>query len=145
MASLSLKETSPRTISTGATVKIDIDGQTLFKPPTTGWADLALYANLDLPAPGTSARESLARGGWRAWFQQKDATESDGRDETGLLGPVPFPRFGTAPVLIAHSWPHTVDTDGWEFCIRLYAYDALGKAVTTSVTLSTREIKILDR
>jgi hypothetical protein len=146
MANLSLKETTERTVNTGVIIKLDIDGVSSFKPPTgPAWRDLALYANIDLPTPGSSAREALARGGWRAWFQQKDSIEPDGRDETGLLGPVPFPRFGTAGGLIAHTWPHTVDSDPWEFCVRLYAYDSGGKAVTVPVVLGTREVKILDR
>jgi hypothetical protein len=147
MANLSLKDdTHDRAVSTGVIIKLDIDGATSFKPPTgTPWRDLALYANVDLPAPGTSAREALARGGWRAWFQQKDTAEADGRDETGYLGPIPFPRFGTAAALISHTWPHTVDTDAWEFCVRFYAYDSGGKAVTVPLTIGTREVKILDR
>ena len=146
MASLSLKETTARKVNSGAVIKLDIDGVTLFKPPSgTVWRDLVLYANIDLPSPGTAAREALARGGWRAWFQQKDATEADGRDETGYLGPIPFPRFGTMATLISHTWPHTVDSDPWEFCLRFYAYDAVGKSVTVPLTIGTRQVKILDR
>lgn len=146
MSNLSLDEKgTSRTIVTGTTVKLDVGGVNLFKPPTgAAWRLLSLYANVDLPAPGTAARENLARGGWRAWFQQKDAAEADGRDETGYKGPIAIPRFGDMALLISHSWPHTVDADPWEFCIKVYAYDSTGKAVSQSLKLGTRQVKILD-
>lgn len=144
MANKSLKETTPRTVRTGTTVKIDIAGVSLFKPPTDDrWRTLALYANLGLPAPNSVAREALARGGWRVWFQQVTTDEPDKRDETGLLGPIPFARYGTQNLLISHSWPHTVDADAWEFCLKAYAFDATGKAVDLPLTLGTREIKFI--
>lgn len=146
MANLSLDEKDhPRTIQTGTTVKIDINGVSSFKPPAGNpWRLLALYANLDLPAPGSAAREALARGGWRAWFQQRDAGEADGRDETGYEGLHPVARFGAQNLLIRAVWPHTVDADPWEFCFQVFAYDAVGKAVTLPLVMDTRQVKILE-
>jgi hypothetical protein len=146
MANLSLDEKdNSRAFSTGSTVKIDVNGVSSFKPPSgSAWRLLSMYANIDLPAPGTAARENLARGGWRAWFQQKDSREADGRDETGYKGPIAIPRFGDMALLISHSWPHTVDSDPWEFCFKVYAYDSTGKAVSQSLKLSTRQVKIIE-
>jgi hypothetical protein len=124
MSDLSLwDKANERTINTCLTVKLDIDGKKLFVPPVgTAWRMLALYVNVDLPKPGTVAREAVARGGWRAWFQQKDSGEPDGRDETGYIGPVAIPRYGDRNLLINNVWPHTVTTAPWEFCICVYAY-----------------------
>jgi hypothetical protein len=145
MASMSLGTSVARTIYTGDDVKLDIDGVTAFAPPTGKvWRDLNLYANVALPSPGSAARESLARGGWRAWFQEHDKTEADGRDETGYLGPIAIPRFGKMKLLISHTWNHTVDADKWEFMIKVYAYDATGKAVKVPLTLTTRQIKFVE-
>ena len=146
MSNLSLDEKDrPRTIQTGTTVKIDVDGINSFKPPPgPAWRLLALYANVALPKPGTAEREALARGGWRAWFQQKDAKEADGRDETGYIGPIAIPRFGSMGLLISHSWPHTVDSDPWEFCFKIYSYTPTGKALSQSLTLDTRQVKIIE-
>lgn len=138
---LSLKDTRPRVIKANQEIHLDIRGDTKFRAETPqGRHLLALYANLELPAPGTEGRKALARGGWRAWFQQVSAPVVD---TTGYLGPVPISEHGTAHLLIAHTWPHTVGRDPWEFCIKLYAFDAAGKPADVALRLSTREIKII--
>jgi hypothetical protein len=141
---ISLKTTGVHKIRTNTDVRIDIAGHTNWEAETpTGRHMLALYANVDLPAPRTPQRDALWYGGIRTWYQQIDVTEADDRDETGLNGPIPCARFGTQHQLISHSWPHTVDRDNWEFCLRLYAFDANGREMNFEVELETREIKII--
>jgi hypothetical protein len=141
---ISEKDTATDRIFTNEVVKLDIRGKRLFSAPP-GRYDLSLYANVDLPKPGTPERQALARGGWRAWFQQQDAHEADHRDETGYLGPVAIPEFGDRGLLISHTWPHTVDADDWEFCIEIFAYGPSGVARRVPLTLKTREIKLVSR
>lgn len=150
VASLSLKETAKREFRTNTVVKLDIDGKTQFRPPFTGWADLSLYANVDVPpalvgGKPNPARKHLSNGGVRAWFQEYSASEADRRDETGYSGPWSPPRFGDQHLLIAHEWQHTVDADFWEFCIYVSAYDDAGKPVDIPLTLQTREVKIVSK
>jgi hypothetical protein len=140
---LSLKATSPVEFHTGETVRLAIGGRHSFDPGFTGWALLAMYANLKVPRPGTPGRQALARGGWRAWFQQATRTEADGQDETGYLGPVPIPSHGDKRILVSHMWPHTVDTDDWQFCLEVDAYGPSGVAMRVPLVLGTREVKIL--
>ena len=141
---LSLKATDRVQISTNEDVKIAINHHDAWRAGVPrGSHILALYANIALPRPGTPDREALARGGWRAWFQQYDAHEADHRDETGYLGYIPISSHAPGHLLISHSWPHTVDTDPWEFMIRIAAVDARGHAVRMGLTLSTREIKVI--
>lgn len=133
---------------TNTTVKINIDGKTLFKPPAGGGQRiLAMYANIWLPKQTTTEREAICRGGWRAWFQEVApvSEEPDRRDETGYLGPIAIPRFGNRSLLISHSWPHGVDTDPWEFCVQVFAYTARGRRVSLPLTMGTRQIKFIDR
>jgi hypothetical protein len=144
MTWLSEKDTAADRIYTNEVVKLDIRGKRLFSAPP-GKYDMALYANVDLPKPGTPERQALARGGWRAWFQQEDAHEVDHRDETGYLGPVGIPLFGDLNLLISHQWGHTVDTDDWEFCIEVFAYGPSGVPRRVPLTLTTREVKMLSR
>lgn len=144
MTWISKKDTAADHIFTNTVVKLDIKGQRLFSAPP-GRYDLCLYANVDLPKPGTPERQALARGGWRAWFQQQDAHEADHRDETGYLGPVAIPLFGDVNLLISHQWPHTVDADDWEFCIEVFAYGPSGVPRRVPLTLTTREIKFVSR
>ena len=147
---LSLKTTGIHKIRTNTDVRIDIAGHTNWEAETpTGRHELALYANLDLPAPGTPERDACWYGGVRAWFQQIDSAEANGRDETGLDGPWPCARYGDQHQLISHSWPHTVDRSNWEFCIRLYAFwgpgsgHPVGSPADFELELETREIKII--
>jgi hypothetical protein len=141
---LSEKDTTPDTFYTNEVVKLDIRGKRLFSAPP-GKYDMLLYANVDLPKPGTPERQALARGGWRAWFQQQDAHEADHRDETGYLGPVAIPEFGDMNLLISHKWSHTVDADDWEFCIEVFAYGPSGVRRRVPLKLTTREVKMLSR
>lgn len=138
---LSLKTETPRLVHTNTEIHIDIKGMTRFRAETPkGRHTLALYANIALPQPGTEARRALTRGGWRAWFQQGPVGKPD---ITGLLGPIPVAEFGHRHLLISHSWPHTVSALPWEFCISLWAYDAMGKPVDLPLRLLTREVKII--
>jgi hypothetical protein len=140
---LSLKATDKVTFTTNTDVKIAIDHHDHWRAVVpTGKHILALYANIDLPPSASEPRLAIARGGWRAWFQQWDAHEEDRRDETGYLGPIAVPTHGNAHLLISHSWPHTVDTDPWEFLIRVYAYDTRGREVSIPLTMTTREAKV---
>lgn len=141
---LSLKAIDKVTVYTNEDVKIAIDHHDHWRAQVPrGHHTLALYANIDLPPSGTAQRFDIARGGWRAWFQQWDAHEEDRRDETGYLGPIGIPTHGNAHLLISHQWDHTVDTDPWEFLIRVYAYTEGGREVRIPLTLSTREVKVL--
>ena len=141
---LSLKTTTRRTIYTNRIVKIDIAGKTQFKAEITGRELMAMYFNLDIPAAGSEARKALNRGGVRSWFQEYSRTEADNRDETGLLGPIPIPIWGNDHSLWSRVWPHTADTDFWEFCFEVSAYSATGAKVTIPIGLQTREIKIIN-
>lgn len=147
---LSLKDTTSRPFTTGQTVPIDIAGVDVFRPERPGGRHtLALYANLELPpalvdGKPNPQRRWLHNGGVRAWFQQASTAESDGWDETGYDGPRPLPLFGDQKQLISHVWPHTADADGWQFCVKVYAFDDDGKRVEVPLTLWTREIKIID-
>lgn len=141
---LSLKETAKRNITTNTVVKIDIAGKTQFKAEVPGRNTLSMYLNLDVPASNTEARKALARGGVRMWFQEYDRAESDSRDETGYLGPIPIPTHGNQHALFSHTWEHTADADFWEFCFQVYAFDADGKAVSIPLVLQTREVKIIN-
>lgn len=141
---LSLKWTPSRTVYTNTIVKIDIDGKTQFSAEITGRELMAMYFNLDVPAAGSEARKALNRGGVRSWFQQYSSVEPDKRDETGYLGPIPIPVWGNDNSLWSRVWPHTADTDFWEFCFEVSAYSSTGKPVTVPLGLQTREIKIIN-
>jgi murein DD-endopeptidase MepM/ murein hydrolase activator NlpD len=138
---LSLKDDKhPRLVHSNTIIRLDINGESRFKAEdTAGRHTLAQYAGFKLPPPGSEARKAFARGGIRGWFQQVDKPT----DITGLLGPLSVPEFGEQQLLWAHSWPHTVDKDYWEFCVQLYAFDASGKPVDVTAELRTREIKII--
>lgn len=141
---LSLKATDEVTIHTGEDVKIMIDHHDAWRAEVpSGRHILAEYANIALPRPGSREREALARGGWRAWFQQYDRLEADHRDETGYLGYVPISSHAPGHLLISHAWPHTVDVDPWEFMIRIEAVDATGHSIRLPLVMSTREVKVL--
>jgi hypothetical protein len=136
---ISLKETGVHKVRTNTDIHIDIAGHTNWEAETpSGRHLLALYANVDLPAPGTPERDALWYGGIRTWYNQIPEN-----DITGLNGPIPCARFGDQHQLIAHTWPHTVDRSNWEFCLRLYAFDAQGHEMNFEVELETREVKII--
>jgi hypothetical protein len=136
---ISLKETGIHKVRTNTDIRIDIAGKTQWEAETpTGRHLLALYVNVDLPAPKTRERDALWYGGIRTWYAQVP-----GDDITGLNGPVPCARFGNQHQLIAHTWPHTVDRDDWVFCLRLYAFDENGNEMNFEVELETREVKII--
>ena len=142
---LSLKAINPVTIHTGEDIRLVIDHHDAWRAEVPkGRHTLALYANIRLPRPGTRERMALARGGWRAWFQQHDVVEGNHRDETGYLGYVPVSSHAPGHLLISHSWPHSVRPEApWEFMIRLEAIGANGRRMPMPLTLSTREIKVL--
>lgn len=141
---LSLIDRTKRTIHTNEIVKLDIEGKTQFKAEITGRELMAMYFNLDLPPAGSEERKALNRGGVRSWFQEYDAGAVDKRDETGYLGPIPTPVWGNDYSLWSRVWPHTADTDFWEFCFEVSAYDATGHRVDIPLVLQTREVKILN-
>lgn len=141
---LSLKTKTRRTIYTNRIIKVDIAGKTQFKPEIGGRELMAMYFNLDIPSAGSEARKALNRGGVRSWFQEYSRIEADKRDETGYLGPIPIPIWGNDNSLWSRVWPHTADTDFWEFCFEVSAYDANGKPVTIPLGLETREVKIIN-
>jgi hypothetical protein len=141
---MSLEEGDKRAIRTNTVVKLDINGKTQFKAEQAGRQLMAMYFNIDVPPAGSEERKALNRGGVRSWFQEYSATEEDHRDETGYLGPIPIPVWGNQHSLWSRVWPHTVDTDFWEFCIQVYAYDANGKEVDIPLTLQTRQVKMIN-
>lgn len=137
---LSLKETSVRKIAVNEIIRIDIEGKSKFYPGFTGSGILAMYFNLDLPPGGSALRVAIAQGGVRAWFRERGSEI----DDTGHIGPLAVPAYGPAHFLMAHDWPHTVDEDiPWEFCFQVYSLDKSNKAVSGTVELETREIKII--
>jgi hypothetical protein len=141
---LSLKATDIRRVRTNTDVKLPLAGRTNWEAEVPeGRHLLAMYVNIDLPAPGTPQRDALWYGGIRTWYQQIDTGESDDRDETGYNGPFPCARFGEQHMLVSHTWPHTVDRDNWEFCFRLYAFDSHGREMDFDVELEVREVKII--
>jgi hypothetical protein len=138
---LSLKATDVRKIRTNTDVAILIGGRDRWEAESpSGRHVLALYVNLDLPAAGTPERDALWYGGLRTWYQQIGSGEPD---ITGLDGPWPLSRFGSQHALKAHSWPHTVDRDDWQFMLHLYAFDAQGRPMDFELELETREIKVI--
>lgn len=142
---ISEKETAVRKFRTNTDVLIDCKGKTRWVAEVpTGRHTLAMYVNIDLPPGGSEERKAICRGGVRTWYQQQDLTDkTNQRDETGYNGPIPPALFGAQHHLVAHSWPHVVDKDYWEFCFRVYAFDAAGKPVDIELELETREIKIV--
>jgi hypothetical protein len=129
-------------VRTNVTTLFDINGKTQWVPELTGKAMLGAYLNLNLPPSGSEARVAINRGGVRLWFQQYDRMESDHRNETGLVGPIPPPIFGDQYFLLPLVWPHTVDHDFWEVAFRIYAFDSKGVEVDYEVELRTREFKV---
>jgi hypothetical protein len=141
---LSLKDEAEMVVTTNTDVKVSIRGKDGWVPEIKGGRNLlAIYANVKVSNLTAEQRKALHNGGARTWYGQKAAAEANGVDETGLNGPNPLPQFGNQRYLIAHCWPHTVDSDPWSFYIRLYAFDDNGNEVNFPVTLGTREIKII--
>jgi hypothetical protein len=136
---ISIKQTGVHRVRSNTDIHIDIAGHTNWEAEVPeGRHLLALYANFDVAALSQEHRDALWYGGIRTWYNQ---TPED--DVTGLNGPIPVARFGPQHACVAHTWPHTVDRSNWEFCARLYAFDAHGRPVDFTVEMETREVKII--
>lgn len=140
---LSLKDTTPTILRTGAPKAITIRGSGAWRAGVArGRHMLALYANIALPEPGTAEREAVARGGVRTWYEQRRPGVEP--DITGLNGPWAVPRFTRQKLLISHCWPHTVDMDMWAFMVQVWAFHEDGREWKgVPLVLGTREIKII--
>jgi hypothetical protein len=136
---LSLKSSSIRTVRTNTDIAIRIGGKDRWRAEElSGRHGLAIYVNHHVAKLTQLQRDALWYGGIMTWYQQLP-----GPDPTGANGPTPFARFGTTAHRTAHSWPHTVDSDYWQFMYRLFAYTAGGKHLDFNVDESITEIKII--